>query len=112
MLRHNLDVMHIEKNICESIISTVLHNGKSKDGINARRDLKDIGIRKDLHPEERGKKMYLPPAPHTFSRIERKLFCKRLYDFKGPMGIAQLLGIAYHWMTARLQDSNLTIIMF
>ncbi|KAK3225415.1 hypothetical protein Dsin_005277 [Dipteronia sinensis] len=31
-LRHNLDVMHIEKNICESLIGTLLNiNGKTKD---------------------------------------------------------------------------------
>ena len=31
-LRHNLDVMHIEKNICDSIIGTLLNiEGKTKD---------------------------------------------------------------------------------
>ncbi|XP_020266364.1 uncharacterized protein LOC109841838 [Asparagus officinalis] len=59
LLHHNLDVMHIEKNICESIISTMLHSGKSKDGINARTDLEDIGIRKDLHPEQRRSRLYM-----------------------------------------------------
>ncbi|XP_020258143.1 uncharacterized protein LOC109834511 [Asparagus officinalis] len=92
VLRHNLDVMHIEKNICESIISTMLHSGKSKDGINARKDLEDIGIRKDLHPEQRGSRLYLPPAPHTFSRSEKKRFCKRIYDFKGPDGYCSNIG--------------------
>ncbi|XP_020258863.1 uncharacterized protein LOC109835292 [Asparagus officinalis] len=92
LLRYNLDVMHIEKNICESIISTMLHSGKSKDGINARKDLEDIGIRKGLHPEQRGSRLYLPPAPHTFSRSEKKRFCKRLYDFKGPDGYCSNIG--------------------
>ncbi|CAH9051690.1 unnamed protein product [Cuscuta epithymum] len=92
LLRHNLDVMHIEKNICESLISTLLHNAKSKDGINARKDLEDIGIRNDLHPEQRGTRMYLPPAPHTFSKSEKKKFCKRVYDFKGPDGYCSNIG--------------------
>ena len=40
LVRHNLDVMHVEKNVCESIINTLLHcNGKSKDHHNARKDL-------------------------------------------------------------------------
>ncbi|XP_028081537.1 uncharacterized protein LOC114282940 [Camellia sinensis] len=40
LLRHNLDVMHIEKNVCESIISILLNlKGKSKDGLKARKDL-------------------------------------------------------------------------
>ncbi|KAK3228709.1 hypothetical protein Dsin_000590 [Dipteronia sinensis] len=50
-LHHNLDVMHIEKNICESVIGTLLEiNGKTKDEINARKDLQDLRIRHELHP--------------------------------------------------------------
>ncbi|XP_022874209.1 uncharacterized protein LOC111393038 [Olea europaea var. sylvestris] len=53
-LRQNLDVKHIEKNICESIVGTLLDiNGKTKNGLNARQDLQDMEIRKELHPEER-----------------------------------------------------------
>ncbi|WVZ81387.1 hypothetical protein U9M48_028768 [Paspalum notatum var. saurae] len=54
-LRHNLDVMHIEKNICESLLGTFFAlPGKSKDSINARLDFKDLGIRKDLHLKRDG----------------------------------------------------------
>ncbi|XP_024009936.1 uncharacterized protein LOC112085141 [Eutrema salsugineum] len=49
-VRHNLDVMHVERNVAASIVSTLLHCGKSKDGLQARKDLQDLGIRKDLHP--------------------------------------------------------------
>ena len=36
ILRYNLDVMHIEKNICDSIIGTLLSiDGKSKDNMNS-----------------------------------------------------------------------------
>ena len=39
ILRHNLDVMHIEKNICDSIVGTLLRiDGKSKDNFNSRHD--------------------------------------------------------------------------
>ena len=31
-VRHNLDVMHVERNVAASIVSTLLHCGKSKDG--------------------------------------------------------------------------------
>jgi len=49
-LPHNLDVMHIEKNICENILVTLLNvQGKTKDTINARLDLHDMGIRPELH---------------------------------------------------------------
>ena len=48
-LRHNLDVMHIKKNICDSIIGTLLNiEGKTKDTLKSRIDLTHLGIRKDL----------------------------------------------------------------
>ncbi|CAA7059754.1 unnamed protein product [Microthlaspi erraticum] len=84
--RHNLDVMHVERNVAASVIATLLHCGKSKDGLNARKDLELLGIRKDLHPKIQGKRTLLPAAPWTLSKAEKKIFCKRLYDFKGPDG--------------------------
>ena len=48
-VRHMLDVMHIEKNVCESIYGTLLNiPGKAKDGLNSRLDLVDFNIRKEL----------------------------------------------------------------
>ena len=69
-----------------SIVSTLLHCGKSKDGLNARKDLEVLGIRKDLHLQTKGKRTYLPAALWSLSKSEKKLFCKRLFDFKGPDG--------------------------
>ena len=44
LFRHNLDVMHIEKNVCESLIDTLLNiPGKTKDGENARLDMVAMG---------------------------------------------------------------------
>ncbi|KAH7853892.1 hypothetical protein Vadar_007755 [Vaccinium darrowii] len=61
-------------------------NGKSKDGLHARKDLQDLGIRHDLHPQEQGAKTYLPAASHTLSKAEKEIFCKRLFDLKVPNG--------------------------
>ncbi|XP_028094798.1 uncharacterized protein LOC114294835 [Camellia sinensis] len=53
LIRHNLDVMHIEKNMCDNVLWTILNvDGKGKDNLNARRDLQDMGIRKALHPKK------------------------------------------------------------
>ncbi|XP_031131839.1 uncharacterized protein LOC116033221 [Ipomoea triloba] len=50
-VRHCLDVMHIEKNVCESIIGKLLNiQGKTKDGIKARKDMVEMGIREKLTP--------------------------------------------------------------
>ncbi|KAF7127499.1 hypothetical protein RHSIM_Rhsim11G0000400 [Rhododendron simsii] len=53
MLRHNLDVMHIEKNIMEILLGTLLNiEGKTKDSVKARLDLELMGIRQELHLQE------------------------------------------------------------
>jgi len=45
--------MHIENNICENVIVTLLNvDGKSKDHIKACLDLVKMGIRQDIHPIE------------------------------------------------------------
>ncbi|XP_022870847.1 uncharacterized protein LOC111390092 [Olea europaea var. sylvestris] len=93
LVRHNLDVMHVEKNICDSILDTLLDvKGKSKDGINSRKDLEAMNIRHDLHPESRGDKFYLPVAPHTLSKPEREMFCKRLANLRLPDGYGSNIG--------------------
>jgi len=50
LLPYNLDVMHIKKNICDNLLGTLLKiEGKTKDTVNARLDLLDMGIRPELH---------------------------------------------------------------
>ena len=44
--------MHIEKNVCDNLIGTILNlDGKTKDNMKARLDLKEMGIRHELHPQ-------------------------------------------------------------
>ncbi|KAL6315671.1 hypothetical protein AAG906_005759 [Vitis piasezkii] len=46
ILHHNLDAMHIEKNICDSIVGTLLTiDGKSKDNFNSRLDLQVMEVK-------------------------------------------------------------------
>ncbi|KAL2905095.1 Protease HtpX-like protein 2 [Bienertia sinuspersici] len=88
-VRHCLDVMHIEKNVCDSLVGTLLNiNGKTKDGQNARDDLKEMGIRNELHPVKKNDKTYLPPACYTLSRREKKEFCESLAGVKVPEGFS------------------------
>jgi hypothetical protein len=57
ILMHNIDVMHQERNIVESIISTCLDiTGKTKDNFKAQRDIADICNRPSLELDERGGK--------------------------------------------------------
>ena len=49
MLRHNLDVMHIQKNVWGNLLGTLLNMvGKPKDHLNACLDLEAMGIRREL----------------------------------------------------------------
>ena len=86
-VRHCIDVMHVEKNVCDSVIGTLLNiQGKTKDGINARLDLGLMGIREELTPQYIGNKTYLPPACYTLSKKEKTSFCECLQSIKVPHG--------------------------
>jgi hypothetical protein len=92
-LRHNLDVMHIEKNICESILGTLMNiEGKTKDTIKARRDLQLMGIRKELHVQQNGENYRMPLAKYTLTRDEKKGLCEWLKCVKFPDGYASNIG--------------------
>ena len=91
-VRHNLDVMHIVKNICESLVDTMLNiSGKSKDEVNARLNLVELGLRTDLAPVVHGKQIFLPPACYILSKKEKKLFCFYLVGLKVPDDYLQIL---------------------
>nr|GEY31188.1 hypothetical protein [Tanacetum cinerariifolium] len=81
LVRHCLDVMHIEKNVCESLLGLLFNiPGKTKDGVNARKDMLATGIRSELAPQEtNGKKIYLPPACYTLSKAKKTSFCECLH---------------------------------
>ena len=62
-VRHCIDVMHVKKNVCDSVVNTLLNiQGKTNDGLNTRQDLVEMGIRDQLHPRSDGSKIYLPLA--------------------------------------------------
>ncbi|XP_056695732.1 uncharacterized protein [Spinacia oleracea] len=85
-VRHSLDLMHIEKNVFDSLIGTLLNMPKkTKDGPNARSDLEEMDIRKELHiVEEIGKRKYLPPTAYTLSKKEKVELCTSLAGVKVP----------------------------
>ncbi|CAL5406572.1 unnamed protein product [Camellia sinensis] len=89
-LRHNLDVMHIEKNICDNVVGTLLSvDGKNKDTDKARLVLEDMKIRKELHLKRRSNGSFeKPPALYTLSVKEREGFCDFLKSMKYPDGYA------------------------
>jgi hypothetical protein len=82
-VRHNLDVMHIEKNIYESLIALILNiPRKTKVTIKARLDLKDLGIKKELQFRETRDSYLMPHARYTLSKEQKKAFCDFLWEIK------------------------------
>ena len=62
-MRQNLDVMRIEKNICDSIVDTSLSmEGKSKNNLNSFLESQVMGIRYQFHAMQRGNRVIVPVA--------------------------------------------------
>jgi hypothetical protein len=84
MVCHEIDVMHVEKNVCEALIGTLPDiPGKTKDTLKARMDLEEMKLRKDLHHEtlENGSKK-LPTTCYTLSKQENMSLCNCLHGIK------------------------------
>ncbi|XP_058207214.1 uncharacterized protein LOC131320516 isoform X1 [Rhododendron vialii] len=90
LIRHNFDVMHIEKNICESVYGTMLSiDGKNKDTYKAREDLKQRGIRPELHLQTTENGSILKPrASYTLDPHQVDGFYEFLKSISYPDGYA------------------------
>jgi hypothetical protein len=49
---HSIDNMHVKKNVCEATCGTLLQQKSKRKDKNARKDLKELGIRPELYAEE------------------------------------------------------------
>jgi hypothetical protein len=113
LLRHNLDVMHIEKNVCDNIIYTLLNdNAKSKDHSNARKDLEEMEIRSELWVDERGR---YPLAIYTMTNDGKKTFLTTLKNIKVPDGyssnISRCIDVDNRKLTGMLKSHDCHILM-
>ncbi|XP_012841495.1 PREDICTED: uncharacterized protein LOC105961778 [Erythranthe guttata] len=92
LIRHNLDVMHIEKNVFDNTFNTIMDfKGKSKDNIKARKDLKIICHRPDLELRKRNGKVFVPKAVYSLSKDQKKLVCEWVKNLRLPDGYASNL---------------------
>ncbi|GLT66501.1 hypothetical protein SLA2020_388620 [Shorea laevis] len=110
LLRHNIDVMHTEKNVMDNILGTLLNmNGKTKDNLEARQDLRKMNLRPKLHPfTAENNKTYLPAACFTMTKKEKTDFLQVLHDVRVPDGYSSNVSrcvklkecgpVHYRWM--------------
>ncbi|KAI5350405.1 hypothetical protein L3X38_003296 [Prunus dulcis] len=86
-VRHVLDVMHIEKNVCDSIIGALLEIlGKNKYEIAAQLDLLNKRVKTDLQPKYGERRTRLPPGPWNLLRAKNIAVCNSFYGMKVPEG--------------------------
>ncbi|KAL0322233.1 UNVERIFIED_CONTAM: hypothetical protein Scaly_2519700 [Sesamum calycinum] len=65
LIRHNVDAMHIEKNVFDNILNTIMDiKGRTKDNMNACRDLKIMCNRPELELDERRRTLCLKRSIH------------------------------------------------
>jgi len=90
-LRHNLDVMHTKKNVCDNNIETLMDiEGKTKDTLKTHMDLKDLDYRHELHLDLDGKTK--PFVSYTFTKEECMGFCEYIRAVKLPDEFALNIG--------------------
>ncbi|GKA04255.1 putative transposon, En/Spm-like protein [Tanacetum coccineum] len=78
------------QNVTESIVRTLLPiPGKTKDGLNARLDLAELGVKPQLFAMQDEDKTTLPPAGYTLTNAEKDIFCETLHNIKVIKGHVQ-----------------------
>lgn len=113
LLRHNLDVMHIQKNIFDNIMNTILNvPGKTKDNLKTRLDLPNLCHRKGLEVTKDGKS----PFPiFRLSTESRKIFLRWLkHEIKFPDGYVADISACVdeeNWRLTKLKSHDCHVIM-
>jgi len=104
LLPHNLDVMHIERNVLLNILYTVMDtNGKTKDTYNSRRDLEKYCKRRslELQPIANGN-MGKPKVQYTLTKQQRLAVCEWMKNLKLPDGYVSNLARCVDMKEAKL----------
>jgi hypothetical protein len=81
--------MHIEKNVVDNILGTILDiKEKMNDDLAARTDLVKMSLRPKLHPYTADDgRTYMPAACYTMSKDDKNIFFERDSKCKGARQI-------------------------
>lgn len=74
LVRHNIDVMQIEKNICESLVKALLDD---KSMVKVKRDMEALGVRRHMHlvrDHKRPSIVLMLATPYVLSNTENLKF--------------------------------------
>lgn len=71
--------MHIEKNVCDNVLGTMMNmEGKTKETAKSRKDLAEMEVKKELHLRREGQYEVMPHVAFTLTEEERKKVCQWL----------------------------------
>jgi hypothetical protein len=80
---------------------------KTKDGLNAHKDLQALEIREKLHPQERlNGKCYLPLASYTLTTEEKRAICKCMHGIRVPTGFSTNIKNLVSMLELKKSDYN------
>ena len=95
--------MHIEKNIYDNILGTIMNiKGNTKDTIKMRLDLERTALRCSLHLLRDGNKLKMPLTSYTLSLPQKQKFCQFLKELKFQMGFLWIYLTAWIWRKPNL----------
>jgi hypothetical protein len=101
LLTHNIDVMHIEKNVAEALWAIIMDiSDKSKDNIKARVDLTALCDRpnQEMKPPSGGKTWRRPKADFILRRAQRKEVLQWIKMLMFPNGYATNLSRGWTYL--------------
>jgi hypothetical protein len=83
-----IDAMHVQKNVFESLIASLMDTGKSKDGLKSQKDMVQLKVMPELHPVlEANGKYTLPTASFNLTPDEKRAICTFFRGIKVLIGI-------------------------
>ncbi|XP_057803652.1 uncharacterized protein LOC131018985 [Salvia miltiorrhiza] len=101
LIRHNLDVMHIEKNVFDNLFNTIMNTkGKTKDTAKSREELNRFCRRPELEANEQTGKY--PKACYMLDNDEKRILLKWIEGLRFPDGYVSSLGRCVNLSTLQM----------
>ncbi|XP_074326945.1 uncharacterized protein LOC141664886 [Apium graveolens] len=101
-LRHNIDIIHTEKNVFDNIFYTILGDGKkTKDNTKSRKDCQELRVHRELWIRGDGTE---PHAPYTLSKEQVHKLFKWIESLKLPDGYASNISRCVNWAKNCIRD--------
>ncbi|RDX87156.1 hypothetical protein CR513_31408, partial [Mucuna pruriens] len=93
ILRHNIDVLHTERNVFMNVFDIAMDiNDRTMDTYKARMDIAKICNRKELELKDIGRvKLFNPKAAYALTKSQKVANCKWVKELKLPDGYASNL---------------------